>query len=97
MTYTNVTLEVDPVQAQQMIYIQIALDGIYLSLRNNDDNGKIEDLPNVKMADILGPGGQIEITKPAALPPSQLSGEPNRSTAQQNPGSQLMPQVGVRK
>lgn len=91
-TYTNVTLEVDPVQAQQMAYIQSALDGIILSLRNNDDNGK-EDLPNVTMADILGPGGQVQFQKPGPQPASA----PPQAAPQPNSGFQLLPQAGGRK
>lgn len=52
-SYSNVTIEVNPVQAQQMILVQKSFDGVYLTLRNNDDNMK-EDLPNATIADVLG-------------------------------------------
>jgi hypothetical protein len=51
--YPNVTLEVDPYQAQVLVFAEKNLNGVYLSLRNNDDNQK-EDLPKIRMQDLLG-------------------------------------------
>jgi pilus assembly protein CpaB len=51
--YPNVTLEVDPYQAQVLVFAERNLNGVYLSLRNNDDNQK-EDLPKIRMQDLLG-------------------------------------------
>lgn len=50
--YANITLEVDPFQAQTLYYAAKNLD-IYLSLRNNDDNVK-EELGKTMMKDLMG-------------------------------------------
>jgi pilus assembly protein CpaB len=54
--FSNITLEVDPFQAQTLYYAQKNLDGIYLSLRNNDDNVK-EELGKTMMKDLMGKDG----------------------------------------
>lgn len=54
--FSNITLEVDPFQAQTLYYAQKNLDGIYLSLRNNDDNMK-EELGKTMMKDLMGKDG----------------------------------------
>lgn len=77
--YPNVTLEVDPFQAQTVVFAAINLGGVYLVLRNNDDNTK-EELGRVRMENLLGkdqaayqnqmaqqPGGAGRT--PAAAPP----------------------------
>lgn len=51
-TYPNVTLEVDPFQAQSLIFASVNFNGVYLVLRNNDDNMK-EDLQKTMAADLL--------------------------------------------
>jgi pilus assembly protein CpaB len=53
--YPNITLEVDPFQAQTLVYASKNLD-IYLTLRNNDDNVK-EDLGKTMMKDLMGKDG----------------------------------------
>lgn len=51
--YPNVTLEVDPMQAQSLIFASTQLPGgVYLVLRNNDDNTK-EELQMTKMFDLM--------------------------------------------
>lgn len=50
--FSNITLEVDPFQAQTLYYAAKNLD-IYLSLRNNDDNVK-EELGKTMMKDLMG-------------------------------------------
>ncbi len=50
--YSNITLEVDPFQAQTLVYAAKNLD-IYLSLRNNDDNLK-DELGKTMMKDLMG-------------------------------------------
>ncbi|MGE3263460.1 MAG: Flp pilus assembly protein CpaB [Bacteriovoracia bacterium] len=54
--FPNVTLEVDPFQAQVLIFAEKNLNGVYLSLRNNDDNMK-DDLPKIRMQDLMGKDG----------------------------------------
>lgn len=46
--FSNVTLEVDPFQAQALVFASTQLNGVYLILRNNDDNMK-EELQRTKM------------------------------------------------
>lgn len=53
VAYSNVTLEVDPFQAQTLVFATSNLGNVYLVLRNNDDNTK-EDLGKVKMLDLTG-------------------------------------------
>lgn len=53
MAFANVTLEVDPHQAQVLIFAEKNLNGVYLSLRNNDDNMK-EELNKIRMEDLVG-------------------------------------------
>ncbi len=53
--FSNITLEVDPFQAQTLYYAAKNLD-IYLTLRNNDDNVK-EELGKVMMKDLMGKDG----------------------------------------
>ncbi|HEY8278182.1 MAG TPA: Flp pilus assembly protein CpaB [Bdellovibrionota bacterium] len=53
--YANITLEVDPFQAQTLVYAAKNLD-IYVALRNNDDNVK-EDLGKTMMKDLMGKDG----------------------------------------
>lgn len=55
MAYANITLEVDPFQAQTLYYAAKNLD-IYISLRNNEDNVK-EDLGKTMMKDLMGKDG----------------------------------------
>lgn len=50
--FPNVTLEVDPFQAQTLVFAATQLNGVYLVLRNNDDNRK-EDLQKTKMVDLM--------------------------------------------
>jgi pilus assembly protein CpaB len=54
--YTNfntVTLELSPFEVQKMVFIISAGNGIYLSLRNNDDKG-IERVSATRLYDVLG-------------------------------------------
>jgi len=57
--FGSVTLEVDPYQAQMLVFAAKHSD-IYLSLRNNDDNTK-EDLTRVRMAEVMGKDGASAI------------------------------------
>ncbi len=50
--YPNITLEVDPFQAQRVVFASANLGGVYLILRNNDDNAK-EELSKTMMKDFL--------------------------------------------
>lgn len=55
--FSNVTLEVDPFQAQTLVFAKLALGGqIYLVLRNNDDTMK-ESLQTTMAVDVLGAEG----------------------------------------
>ncbi|RZA06686.1 MAG: Flp pilus assembly protein CpaB [Proteobacteria bacterium] len=56
MAYAHITLEVDPFQAQTIVFAEKNLQGVYLVLRNNDDNTK-EDLTKTKMTDLMGRDG----------------------------------------
>jgi pilus assembly protein CpaB len=54
--YTNfntVTMELTPYEVQKMIFLITAGNGIYLSLRNNDDK-KLESISGTKLYDVLG-------------------------------------------
>lgn len=53
-TYNAVTLEVDPFDAQKLIYLESRMNGVWLTLRHNDDNGR-EELDTVSLMDTLGP------------------------------------------
>jgi pilus assembly protein CpaB len=55
-TYTNyntVTLELTPFEVQKMVFMVSAGNGIYLSLRNNDDK-TIERISATRLYDVLG-------------------------------------------
>lgn len=55
-TYTNyntVTLELTPFEVQKMVFLISAGNGIYLSLRNNDDK-TIERISATRLYDVLG-------------------------------------------
>ncbi|MCO5143539.1 MAG: Flp pilus assembly protein CpaB [Oligoflexia bacterium] len=54
--FANVTLEVDPFQAQMLVYSTKIGDGVYLTLRNNDDNTK-EELQKTMLRDLMGKDG----------------------------------------
>jgi pilus assembly protein CpaB len=54
--FANITLEVDPFQAQTLYYAAKNLD-VYVSLRNNDDNVK-EELGKTMMKDLMGKDGK---------------------------------------
>lgn len=54
--YTNfntVTLELTPFEVQKMVYLISAGNGIYLSLRNNDDKS-VERISATRLYDVLG-------------------------------------------
>lgn len=68
--FPNVTLEVDPFQAQALVFAAVQLNGIYLILRNNDDNMK-EELQKTKMVDLLGKdAGMAPLQQPGRAPGS---------------------------
>lgn len=54
--YSNITLEVDPFQAQTLFFATNVLGQVHLSLRNNDDNDKPE-LGKIMMKDLMGKDG----------------------------------------
>ena len=55
--FSNITLEVDPYQAQTLVFMAKALGTVmYVVLRNNDDNMK-EDLQTTTATDVLGAVG----------------------------------------
>lgn len=52
--YNTVTLEVDPFQAQKLLYLRVySGQDVYLSLRNNSDK-KIERIKATRIFDVLG-------------------------------------------
>lgn len=61
--FPNVTLEVDPFQAQVLVFAERNLNGVYLTLRNNDDNMKDEGLQKIKMSDLAKDPGQPAMPK----------------------------------
>lgn len=70
MQYSNITLEVDPFQAQTLYFATKVLGQTYLALRNNDDNTK-DDLGKVMMKDLMGKdGANMQNAKPAPGGPS---------------------------
>jgi Flp pilus assembly protein CpaB len=73
MAYAHITLEVDPFQAQTIVFAEKNLQGVYLVLRNNDDNTK-EDLTKTKMADLMGRDG----AGPAPAPANRAPGSGGR-------------------
>jgi pilus assembly protein CpaB len=74
--YANITLEVDPFQAQTLVYAAKNLD-IYLALRNNDDNLK-EDLGKTMMKDLMGKEGGAAAAAAAAARPGGPSATPGK-------------------
>lgn len=55
-SYTNfntITLELTPFEVQNMVFMMSAGNGIYLSLRNNDDKN-IERIKATRLFDVLG-------------------------------------------
>lgn len=62
-SYTSVTLEVDPLQAQ-IVFTALANNdaGISLSLRNNDDPDRAP-LPPMALEDLLGPEGAARLQR----------------------------------
>lgn len=67
VTYPNITLEVDQYQAQRVVYASAVLGGVYLVLRNNDDNTK-EDINKTSMSDFTG--GETPKVAPSGGPPA---------------------------
>ena len=58
--YTNfntMTLELSPYEVQKMIFLITAGNGIYMSLRNNDDK-TIERISGTRLFDVLGEDAQ---------------------------------------
>lgn len=53
--YSNITLEVDPMQAQTLYFAAKNLD-VYISLRNNDDSTK-DEVGRTTMRDLMGKDG----------------------------------------
>jgi pilus assembly protein CpaB len=51
--YNTITLELTPFEVQKMVFLISAGNGIYLSLRNNDDKG-IERISATRLYDVLG-------------------------------------------
>jgi len=51
--YNTVTLELTPFEVQKMVFIISAGNGIYLSLRNNDDKS-VERISATRLYDVLG-------------------------------------------
>lgn len=51
--YNTVTLELSPFEVQKMVFLISAGNGIYLSLRNNDDK-EIERINATRLYDVLG-------------------------------------------
>lgn len=51
--YNTVTLELSPFEVQKMVFLISAGNGIYLSLRNNDDK-TIERIQATRLYDVLG-------------------------------------------
>lgn len=51
--YNTVTLELTPFEVQKMVFLVSAGNGIYLSLRNNDDK-TIERISATRLYDVLG-------------------------------------------
>lgn len=51
--YNSVTLELTPFEVQKMVFLVAAGNGIYLSLRNNDDK-TIERISATRLYDVLG-------------------------------------------
>jgi pilus assembly protein CpaB len=51
--YNTITLELTPFEVQKMVFLISAGNGLYLSLRNNDDKG-IERISATRLYDVLG-------------------------------------------
>ncbi len=51
--YNTVTMELTPFEVQKMVFLVAAGNGIYLSLRNNDDKN-IERISATRLYDVLG-------------------------------------------
>ena len=65
--FSNITVEVDPTQSQALMFAVANFSGgIYLTLRNNDDNGKDNDLRVTKLEDMTRGGDSGKA--PASVP-----------------------------
>ncbi len=51
--YNSVTIELTPFEVQKLVFLREAMNGVYLSLRNNDDKEKRND-PATRIYDVLG-------------------------------------------
>jgi pilus assembly protein CpaB len=51
--YNTITLELTPFEVQKMVFLISSGNGIYLSLRNNDDKN-IERISATRLYDVLG-------------------------------------------
>lgn len=68
-TFTTVTLEVTPNEAQSLIYIMSSSPGsIYLTLRNPNDRARL-NMGTTSVLGVLGKNDVPEVRVPAALPP----------------------------
>ncbi len=80
-SYANLTLEVDPNEAQMVIFAEKNLGGVYLVMRNTDDNAK-EVMEQMTMCDLLGvPRAQCGLgggaRMPSSVPSGPTGGNPN--------------------
>ncbi|HEX4923515.1 MAG TPA: Flp pilus assembly protein CpaB [Bdellovibrionales bacterium] len=68
-TFTTVTLEVTPNEAQSLIYIMSSSPGsIYLTLRNPNDRARL-NMGTTSVLGVLGKNDLPEVRVPAAVPP----------------------------
>lgn len=75
--FPNVTLEVDPFQAQTLVFAATQLNNVYLVLRNNDDNTK-EELQKTRMIDLMGKDGMNAAPAGPARAPGSPATPPKR-------------------
>ncbi len=77
VNYNTLTLEADPYQAQMLVFAETALDGVYVILRNNDDNSK-DPVEKVMLSDVT-------VKDAIRVPASQAPAAPQGAAPQ--PGS----------
>jgi len=66
--YANVTLEVTPEQAQMLVLMEKAFNGVWLTLRNNDDTNKLE-IQSSRVQNIIGERGAPNMAPQAGSGP----------------------------
>lgn len=92
--YNTITLELDPKQAQDMIYLLASNPGsIFFSLRNPNDRQNLQRLPSSTAESVLGkplvdlvPAAPVARPQPVAAPPSAPPRAPSAAPKRRSGG-----------